>query len=170
MQQPSRNSALLAFIVALVACGGAVDSDNLFDKNAGASGATPAPTTTPTNQPAQAPPGTPPTPGAPCTVSFKKDVFKVLDDNKCSNIGCHGGLIVRPRIDLANSAATYQALTTHQIGGKAYVAAGNADPKASGMFCNLRGDCGTAMPPGDELNSDDLKVIDGWLACGAPLN
>jgi hypothetical protein len=56
--------------------------------------------------------------------------------------------------------------------GRRYVNAKTSDPSLSGMHCNLRGECGVAMPPepGSSLDAAEQAVVDAWLACGSPLN
>ena len=162
------------------ACGGAIDNSELFQEGAssssGASGATPQPTSTPPSKPTATPPpaptSSPPKPNdKPCVVSFKQDVLQLFDDYDCTSSACHGGNVNEPRISVNNPTATYQGLKNFKLStGKAYVVVGATDPKTSGMSCNLRGECGVSMPVGDKLDAEELKIIDDWLACGAPLN
>ncbi|MDB4936989.1 MAG: hypothetical protein JWP87_3961 [Labilithrix sp.] len=162
-----------------VACGGAIDSDDLFGKGqgttSGTSGGTttPAPTTSATTSPTPAPVPPTPKPTTKCDVSFKQDVLDVFANAKCSTAACHGppATLNEPGIDANSAPFTYKTITTFKLStGQPYVVVGSTDPKASGMYCNLRGDCGARMPVGDKLSSNDLDVIDTWLACGAPFN
>jgi hypothetical protein len=74
-------------------------------------------------------------------------------------------------MDPTSPALTYKSLVGFTMStGEPYVAIGSTDPKASGITCNLRGSCGTRMPIGGKLSSNQLAVIDSWLACGAPFN
>ncbi len=167
--------ALLALLTA-AACGGAVDNSDLFKKNGttsssgGTPTATPTATSTPPSGPTANPPPPPPAPTT-CDVSFAADVTLVLQQAGCGGLACHNGGINRPTVDPTSPSLTYKSLTTFTMStGDPYVAVGDPDPKASGMFCNLRGDCGVRMPLGGRLTSKQLAVIDSWLACGAPFN
>jgi hypothetical protein len=172
-------SLLACLVIAVAACGGAINNEELFQKDdQTASGtptpggsASPSPTSSPTTAPTNVTPPTP-KPSTKCDVSFKNDVIGVLAAAKCSTITCHGGPAPfnQPGIDTDSAPSAYKTLTSFKLSGKAYVAVGSTDPKASAIRCNLRGDCGTSMPPGDRLPSADLDVIDAWLACGAPFN
>ena len=104
-------------------------------------------------------------------MSFAADVTLVLQQAGCGGLACHNGGINQPTVDPTSPSLTYKSLTTFTMStGDPYVAVGDPDPKASGMFCNLRGDCGVRMPLGGRLTSKQLAVIDSWLACGAPFN
>jgi hypothetical protein len=87
----------------------------------------------------------------------------------CTNAACHGGALNPPTIT-SDAAVTYKAITSFTLSdGTPYVVSGGK-PKDSGLFCNVRGDCGVRMPPQRKLDSKELDVIDEWLACGAPFN
>src|SRR4051812_7727237 len=165
--QPRRRSvvglASLGLVVVVVgaACGGAIDNTDLFNKDqgtSGSSGATPTatatttPTPTATGGPVPAP--TPqPKPDPACVVSFSKNVMTVLVENGCTNTMCHGGGTPynEPGISANDAALTYKNLVTFTLStGKRYVVVGNTAPKASGIFCNLRSNCGVGMPPGED--------------------
>jgi hypothetical protein len=171
--------AFLSVVVVAAACGGAVENADLFEggqqqgSSSGASGTSPTPTGSGTTSPTPSPPTPTPKPNQKCDVNFQDDVIGVFDNNGCSAIACHGGPrpLNPPRIDGADPTETYQAITAYRISGKPYVMVGGTDPKASAIYCNFRGDCGTRMPIGrDKLSSEDLQTIDEWLACGAPFN
>ena len=168
--------SLLTLIVA-AACGGAVDNGDLFKKNQGntTSGGTPTATPTATSSPPSVPTVLPPVPepkpDPQCAVSFTTDVMQVLSQTGCGNVQCHGAKLNEPAIDPTSPSLTYKAITAYTMStGEPYVDVGNTDPGASGMFCNFRGACGPRMPIGGKLNSNQLKVMDAWLACGAPFN
>jgi hypothetical protein len=168
--------AFLALIV-VAACGGAVDNTDLFKKSNGTTTTTGTPTATPTatSSPTTLPPSTPtvpPTkPDPQCGVSFAADVMQVFDQAGCASLACHGGEVNAPSMDQTSPALTYKSLINFTLSnGDPYVEIGNTDPKASSITCNLRGNCGTRMPLTGKLNSNQLSVIDGWIACGAPFN
>jgi len=175
-------SALLVSLVApaiglAIACGGAIDNGELFKgdegSSSGSSGTTPTPTSRPTSGPTPQPvPVPPPKPNdKPCVVSFEKEVMQLFENYDCSSAACHGSGLNRPQIDSDDPQLTYKTLVSFKTsGGKPYVAVGSTDPKSSGMYCNLRGDCGVRMPLGNKVDSADLKTLDTWLACGAPFN
>lgn len=174
---PLLASALSGSMI-LAACGGAIDNGDLYKKDqgsassSGASGSTPAPTATATTLPAPGPPSSPPKPAPKCEFSFQADVLTVFVQANCTNANCHGGPLPRnlPRIDASDPASTYKEfLAFRTSNGKPYVVM-STNPSASAMSCNLRASCGVAMPPNDKLSPKELAVIDGWLACGAPLN
>lgn len=164
-------------VVVIAACGGAVDNSDLFKKGSGttSSGGAPTATATPTSTPPSLPTASPPEPlpePAPtCQVSFATDVMLVVDQAGCADLQCHGGNINAPAMDSTSPSLTYKSITNYTMStGEPYVALGTTVPKASGIFCNLRGNCGVRMPLGDKLTSKQLSVIDSWLACGAPFN
>jgi hypothetical protein len=171
--------APVVIVVALAACGGAIDNTDLYTKDQSSSGSSgrPAPTGSSTSSPAPSPTPTvlppPPAPPAPaCKVSFTKDVMAVFVQTNCANAACHGGELGRsaPTINPQDPKGTYAELSAFQLSnGQTYIVP-NGVPKSSGLFCNLRGQCGVAMPIGDKLTSKQLDVVDAWLACGAPLN
>jgi len=165
-------------VVVIAACGGAVDNSDLFKKGSGTttSGgtptATPTATSTPPSLPTASPPVPQPQPAPACDVSFATDVMQVFDQAGCSDASCHGASLNAPEIDPTSPALTYKTITSFTLSsGEAYVALGTTVPKASGMFCNFRGNCGVRMPlGGDKLTSKQLSIMDTWLACGAPFN
>lgn len=177
-----RRSAVVApfsvlAVVVIAACGGAVDNSDLFKKGSTttSSGGTPTATATATSTPPSLPTSSPPVPDpqpAPaCQVSFATDVMQVFDQAGCADLQCHGGKLNEPAMDSTSPSLTYKSLTAFTMStGEPYVALGTTVPKASGIFCNLRGNCGVRMPLGDKLTSKELTIIDSWLACGAPFN
>jgi len=54
--------------------------------------------------------------------------------------------------------------------GRQYVSQSSADPRDSGIVCNLGGACGVRMPIGSQASNEDIALVEEWLACGAPNN
>lgn len=174
-------AATLALAGMLGACGGK-EVQYYRGRVEPGSESTPAPQATDPEEPAAGlPPSTPPSPpsplpppAVPCTASFSAHVAPIFVDRQCSNSNCHGGAVPRnlPRIDPTNLFATWAGLRSFTLSnGQAYVNV--SDAKLSGMHCNLRGECGVAMPPmldGNTLGVTEYAAIDAWLACGAPFN
>lgn len=165
-------------LVVVAACGGAVDNSDLYKKSGGTtttSGGTPTATATATANPPTAPTMLPPVPqpkpDPKCGVSFSTDVMQVFAQTGCMSTGCHKGNINDPEMDATSPALTYKSLVSFTLSnGQPYVAVGTTSPKSSSISCNLRHQCGVGMPLGDKLDSNQLDVIDQWLACGAPFN
>jgi hypothetical protein len=180
MQRSLSASLVAGAVIVVAACGGAIDNGDLFQKDqgttSGTSGGTPSPSPSPSSSPTTAPPSptpSPPKPATKCAVSFKADVLALFAKHDCSALECHGGPAAfnEPAIDTTNPQTAYKQITTFTLStGKTYVAVGNTEPKASGMYCNFRGNCGTQMPLVDKLASQELDIIDAWLACGSPFN
>jgi hypothetical protein len=167
----------------LAACGGKVVHylDHGSSGGGGASSSSGAPGPDPYEDDPGAPPPSTPAPAPPpvpdptpaCAVSFAGDVLPKLVAARCSLSACHGGHDPPnlPRIDPSDPIATWKELRAFRLSdGRVYVAVGAKDPNASGMRCNLRGECGARMPLGAPMPDADLSVVDAWLACGAPPN
>jgi hypothetical protein len=120
-------------------------------------------------------------PDAGCPVSWSKQIFPALISTgkaKCSDSGCHGsGLQSPPMTD--DPATTYETLASYIMvispTRLPYISPGNADPKQSGIECNLSGsDCGPQMPlvanGAQTLALSDLQMVDTWIKCGSPNN
>jgi hypothetical protein len=180
-----RSAAMVAIACTLGACGGKearVDHDQ-EDPSIGHS---PAPFDDPasaepgSNVPPSSPSPTTPDPSIvpppPCSASFATQVMQIFVDRSCSNSSCHGGQLPRnePSIDPTNLYATWNGFRAFTLSiGRPYVTRVPGDPTASGMSCNLRGECGVSMLPligGTPLTPADAATIDAWLACGAPFN
>lgn len=187
MSRARWTTALVVVGLALVACGGKLDSSDpaggiatttssggasgTSGGSSGSSGVLPPPTGEPLPPPpSTGKPGRQPPP-SPCGVSFNGEVMKVLSANGCSDSSCHGGSTPAslPRIDLADPPATYKSLLSYKLDGRPYVST-SGNPSSSAMYCNLRHVCGTPMPVDGKVPSHELAWIDAWLACGAPFN
>jgi len=120
-----------------------------------------------------------------CAVKFEADVFPILDATaKCATGAlCHGTDGSSPgglTLEAGNPDSYYDVLTSFVMeSGDDYVVA--CDPGSSKLLCNLQasdgdnphGECGKApMPvsPADAPTLAQIKVIEDWIACGAPNN
>lgn len=126
-----------------------------------------------------------------CPIKFGEQIFKPLFDAegkaKCANAACHGdpanvqgGIVLVP----GNAVASRQALLDYQFDNPAGPYIKCSPPEASKILCNLSlgpmvpnpyGKCLTTMPLVDDvgaqrLTEDELELIKGWIACGAPNN
>lgn len=119
-----------------------------------------------------------------CAVSFKKDIFPVLDTKSAcaSSPLCHGDGKGNMTLIAGDSANYYTTLTTfvvnHEPDSGPYIVP--CDPAASKFPCNLQlsdgmnphAACASLMPKvaskGPTLA--DLKKIEDWITCGAPDN
>jgi hypothetical protein len=119
-----------------------------------------------------------------CTISFKKDIFPVLDTkSSCAfSPGCHGDGKGNMTLIPGDAANYYDTLTkfvvNHDPDSGPYIVP--CDPAASKLPCNLQtsdganpnGKCASAMPKvgskGPTLKQ--LQDIEDWITCGAPYN
>lgn len=119
---------------------------------------------------------------AACAVSFKDDLFPVLDGkSKCAfSPGCHGDGKGNLTLTAADVGSYYEGLTKLKLkDGTSNIVP--CDPAGSKMLCNLKvssgtnpyGKCGSQLMPLNPVNApttDDLKAIEDWITCGAPNN
>lgn len=118
-----------------------------------------------------------------CAVSFADNVIPILTAEGCAKAGCHApDGATPPKLDLASPTAARTAILEYEMkSGAPYVVP--CDTEGSAMLCNLAlpdgeehpyrpggAACGTPMPIGDTLTSEDLSTIAAWIACGAPDN
>lgn len=117
-----------------------------------------------------------------CNVSFKDDLFPVLDQKaKCAfSPGCHGDGKGGLTLTEGDVAGYYDALTTFKLkDGSSNIVP--CDPADSKMLCNLKvssgtnphGTCGTQLMPPNPANAptpDELTNIEDWITCGSPNN
>jgi len=129
-------------------------------------------------------------PDAGCAVSFKNDVFPILETKaKCSDANCHApGASQVPVMTPGDSAATLQSLLSHPFQeGPPYIVP--CDVVASKMICNMKLDTGNDTNPYvpkdcvprmpkvlmDSVDDAPLSVMElnkiaEWISCGAPDN
>lgn len=131
-------------------------------------------------------------PDAGCMVSFKNDVFPILEMKaKCSDAACHApGANHVPVMTPGDSAATLQSLLMHPFQedpNSPYISPCNVT--ASKIICNMKLDTGNntnpyvpqdCLPRMPKVQSDavddaplsvtDLNKIAEWISCGAPDN
>jgi hypothetical protein len=131
-------------------------------------------------------------PDAGCAVSFKNDVFPLLETKaKCSDANCHApGANHPPVMTAGDASATLAVLLMHPFQedpGAPYIVPCNVT--ASKMICNMRLDTGNDTNPfvpkdclprmpkaladnvdDAALSVDELNKIAEWISCGAPDN
>jgi hypothetical protein len=116
-------------------------------------------------------------PSSKCSVSYEKDVVPIFD-RACSTSSCHGNASV-PSMPIGNPKLTWTNLSqfTNRGDGKLpYINPCSSDVKDSYILDNLGYDksrpkvAGVKMPFGPPLPNDEIKVIEEWVRCGAPLN
>lgn len=119
---------------------------------------------------------------AACAVSFKDDLFPVLDQksNCAFTPGCHGDGKGNLSLTPGDVASYFDGLTQLKLkDGSSNIVP--CDPAGSKLLCNLKvssgtnpwGTCGTQLMPLNPVNApttDDLKAIEDWITCGAPNN
>lgn len=104
--------------------------------------------------------------------SFATDIFPNLTASgkwRCSDSACHGGANAPP-IDGKDPTTCLSTLKSITVAGKPYLSEGSSDPNASAIMCTLQGSCGSRMPkpPGADVTTEDLCLLEAWLRCGAP--
>lgn len=122
------------------------------------------------------PPPDPPSAADACgSVGWTEDVWPVLTQvgkgkGACAANGCHAPPNGAKGVSLPESdaAAAYDALSAYK-GALTVGYIDKANPTASWIACNLRGDVGIPMPYLDVLDPDDLALVERWVRCGAPL-
>ncbi|MCA9584646.1 MAG: hypothetical protein KC657_04745 [Myxococcales bacterium] len=87
---------------------------------------------------------------------------------KCADPACHGGKS-DPPIDPTSAASCYASLKAINVAKIPYL---GADGGQASLECNLQGTCGSKMPkpPGKDPTTDELCLVQAWIACGAPNN
>jgi len=114
-----------------------------------------------------------------CAVSFKDDLFPVLDGTaKCADAGCHVTGIGDLTLEAGNAANYYTQLTKYKLGADPYIVP--CHPEQSKFPCNLKvadgmnpqDACGNTMPvaTANAPTLAQLKQIEDWITCGAPDN
>ncbi|MEO5731022.1 MAG: hypothetical protein ABI134_06815 [Byssovorax sp.] len=113
--------------------------------------------------------------GAMCTVSWRSDIWPLLNEQApegqgCGVSGCHGsgaGGLTLPTDDAAKSFSTLKAYSP-QVG---YPYINDAAPGHTWILCNLHGDKGgrSLMPPTkmEQATYDKVKL---WAQCGQKLD
>ena len=110
-----------------------------------------------------------------CTVKWRTDIHPKMKSGgawNCGGTGCHVAGANDPTID-DDADATYLRLTKKTTSSKPYLNPCSKDPSASSFACNTHatGTCASAMPPAAGLQNDaDKKLVNDWVACGAPKN
>jgi hypothetical protein len=115
--------------------------------------------------------------GAPCAVSFEKDVLPALGRSTCAQTACHGGASppTPPRIEPGDPKGMWDEFAGFKMnGGMPYINPCSTDKTKAGLACNLyaTGACGVKMPSGGQpqMPQEDIDKIDAWLECGSPNN
>jgi len=100
----------------------------------------------------------------PVTVSFATDIQPIFDNNciGCHNAGGQAGLDLRAGLshgNLVGVASTESALSLVESG----------QPAQSWLFIKLSGlqDVGDVMPPGGNVGSANLDLVETWITEGA---
>lgn len=119
-----------------------------------------------------------------CAVSFKTDIFPVLDTrSKCSDDNlCHGPSVKESGLELkAMDVASYhKGLLEYSLADPAGKYIVPCNPKKSKFLCNMKlsegtnpdPPCGTLMPQkaANGVTEAELEKIKDWIECGAPNN
>ena len=114
----------------------------------------------------------------PCTVSFKTDVLGILGNSSpscASSSSCHGGQNPsnQPKIDPGDPSGTYKEFLAFKLstGGTPYINPCSTDETKAAIACNLEATaCGSHMPIGGQVATDQIQKIKDWLKCGSPNN
>ncbi|MDB4940751.1 MAG: hypothetical protein JWP97_285 [Labilithrix sp.] len=115
--------------------------------------------------------------GAPCAVSFSKDILAAFGVANCNNTACHGGASPRnkPAIEPSDGPTTWAKFQSFTMSTAIpYINPCSTDPLASAMGQNLLANTGAKggvhMPQGGQLEQADIDKVNTWLTCGSPNN
>jgi hypothetical protein len=112
-----------------------------------------------------------------CNVSYEKDIVPIFNQ-ACSTSSCHGTTYPpfmpskEPKLTWSN-LSDWKSRTSARL---PYINVCSTDPKDSYILDNLGYDktrpseAGQRMPLGAPLPKEQVKLIEEWVRCGAPLN
>jgi hypothetical protein len=112
-----------------------------------------------------------------CSVSYEKDIVPIFNQ-ACSTSSCHGNTY-QPIMPSKDPKLTWTNLSNWKSRTGAmlpYINVCSNEPKDSFILDNLGYDkarpkeAGQRMPLGPPLPKDQIKLIEEWVRCGAPLN